>query len=119
MADQKEPINWNGNEGEFIPESEASSGTKAYRNSETFKLNHNCKAHYFGGKKIMQILSEPAAVGIRAYYGNNEKGEPQLYLVGVDAKGSDILANGKGESMVLDRSWPCPVWCDPDGLLNQ
>lgn len=119
MADQKEPINWNGNEGEFIPESEAGAGTKSYRNSTNITLNKGCKAHYFGGKKILQILSQPKAVGIRTYYGIDEKGSAQLYLVGVDAIGNDILADSKGNSLILDRSWPCPPYCPNGSPLNE
>ncbi len=68
MANPKQPYGWNGNEGEFISANEAKAGVEAYKASSSYAANGKCSSHYIGGKKLMRLLSEGKAVGVRAYY---------------------------------------------------
>jgi hypothetical protein len=50
------------------------------------------------------------------YYALDDSGNRQILLVGVDAKGNDLLpsAGGRiadGGNTVADMSWPCPTYC--------
>jgi hypothetical protein len=79
------------------------------------------EAHFFGFEMIKLILAEKNCMGIRMYYALDEKGQKQLILVGVDAKGENLLPttlklnaarteSGK-ENAVADASFPCPGTC--------
>jgi len=70
------------------------------------------KGHFFGSEKLEQLLDEKDAVGIRIYYGINEKGEDTLMLVAARADLSDILPDsGVGGPIILDDSKICPPYC--------
>jgi hypothetical protein len=80
------------------------------------------KAHYFGEKAILRILAQKGVVGIRVYYGYNDKNEPQAFLVGVDKAGENIFKGelsqkGDKDMAKLDDSGiytsasPCPSRC--------
>jgi len=123
MADQnnpQRPYNWNGSEGAFISKEEANNGFEAYKASPAHAANGGCNSHYIGGKKLMQLLSEEKAVGVRAYYTKSQvddpirhvkKGDAELYFVPVDSAGNNIFTDSNGNSLLLNNSWPCPFWC--------
>jgi hypothetical protein len=41
------------------------------------------------------------------YHANDEKGDPQMVVVGVNSQGEDMV-NG----IIADKSWSCPTACD-------
>lgn len=60
-----------------------------------------------------RILKQPDAVGIRIYPAINETGAVTYVLVGVDAKGNDMV-NGE----LSEEGWPCPETCPDQNVLN-
>ena len=70
------------------------------------------KAFAFGRAALDAILAQDGCAGIRAYLGREEGGTPTLVLVGVDESGADLVA---GE--VMNRSLPCPPFCDQASVL--
>jgi len=71
-------------------------------------------ANLFGSNIIMQVLSQPGAVGIRIYYGlSTGTTGLQLVLVGVDVNGNDIVPGVYG-----DRSEICPPMCSTSNPIN-
>lgn len=93
---------------------------------------------FFWTEGIQAILSQPGCVGLRYYHGLDAEARYQIVLVGVDAHGNDITkgvalpakssrsAKGAtttammfsdGDAVLLDRHWPCPPYCPPDGSL--
>lgn len=80
--------------------------------------------YHLGRNIIEKILSQPGCVGIRFYYGLNEKGQKTLVYVGMDADGKDIvnrtivLSNGEFKSeagIVADNigQGGLPTWIWP------
>ena len=70
------------------------------------------KAHFLGSEKIKQLLNEKDAVGIRIYYGVNDKGEDTVMLVAARADWSDILPDKDGGGpIILDDTLYCPPYC--------
>ena len=78
------------------------------------------EGHFFGFEILNQILAQKGCMGIRAYYAIDEKGQKQLLLVGVDAKGENILPTSmklnpgtktQADAIVADASFPCPSMC--------
>jgi hypothetical protein len=77
-------------------------------------------AHFMGRNQIEAILAQPGVVGIRMFYALNELGLRQLVLVGVDAKGNNVLkfntvgADGKmtpQKGIVAGGVRSCPPYC--------
>src|SRR5215210_1896255 len=82
-------------------------------------------AHFMGRNIIEAILAQPGVVGIRMFYAINELGLRQLILVGVDAKGKNILNfntvgdNGeiiKSKGIVAGGVRSCPPYCEADPI---
>lgn len=107
---------FDGSEGDFLPKEEAKLGIENYKTSSTFALNNGVKGFLFGRNKIEEILSQNGCLGIRIYYGyeqgTNNTLKPQLYIVGTDQNGDDMI------EMVLDRSFPCPQTCPINAALD-
>ena len=128
MADEQNPQRpyiWKGSEGGFISRKTAKEGVLAYRNSEASKANGGTHAHYMGGEKVRQLLLAPGAVGLRVYYAKSQSDDPtrhvkigdaDVYLVPVDSAGNNIFVDENGNSMIMDISLPCPVWCPKEDL---
>jgi hypothetical protein len=103
---------FDGTEGDPIALGIASQWAANYRE----KNPGDTEAHFFGAAIIKQILAEPGCVGIRMYYTIDDKGQKQIVLVGVNAKGSDLLPSSSqldasDPYVVVDFSWPCPSYC--------
>lgn len=98
---------FNGTEGSFIDLNEGAGLTKTYR------TNHKNKkiAQFFGREKLLTLLSQTDAVGIRIYFGERD-GEIELVLVAADANENDII--GK----ILDSGVSCPTNCSNNNALN-
>lgn len=114
--------NFNGSEGGPIPLATARQWTANYR--ATIKPGET-QAHYFGGDTIRKVLNESdRVVGLRIYYAIDDKGQKQLLLVGVDALGNNLLpaedsakSGTEGDELyIMDKSYPCPIYCGENPL---
>ncbi len=87
--------------------------------SEAITLTTNWRANFPELKRafcidkaeVEQIFSNPAAVSMRAYLGQDDSGV-RLVMVGVNAEGKDIL------EPIYDHASPCPDNCDDSSVLN-
>lgn len=101
MADYK----FTGDEGEFISRAEAKQMRNKYENSSAFEANKEFKAVFFGKEKLLTLLNDEQAFGIRIYYGINEADEPNMVLYKVSEDGENI------GNQALELGLPCPRWC--------
>lgn len=66
--------------------------------------------------KLMPILSNPQAEGLRYYIGLHDLGStqnvPKVIVVGVDAQNNDIIDQSSPDSKILNFALPCPEVCD-------
>ncbi|MFB6457947.1 hypothetical protein ACE38W_21935 [Chitinophaga sp. Hz27] len=83
------------------------------------------KAMCFSKDKVLELLAQENAAGLRIYYGmhfNDENlKEKKMVLVATDANGVDILPPGvtsddliqskNGQGLILDEGVPCPTYC--------
>ena len=81
------------------------------------------RAHFYGREILQKLLDQEGSMGIRFYYGLDEKGTRQLVLVGVNANGEDLLPSVNGrtnaaEYLVVDQTMPCPLTCAQESELN-
>lgn len=60
-----------------------------------------------------RILAQKGCVGIRLYPAMDGAGRQTTLIVGVDAKGNDILAG-----IIGDTPWLCPPFCSSTTLLG-
>jgi hypothetical protein len=102
-------MTFDGNEGGPISIDVASAMTAEYR-----RLNPNAtRAHFFGRKRIEELLKLDNAMGIRMYYGiNPTTGAKELVLAAADAAGDDIM------TLLMDISKPCPGYPSRNNSLN-
>jgi hypothetical protein len=70
------------------------------------------KGGVFARSAIEKLLAQPGAAGIRYYYARNDDGTPALVLVGVDARGQDMIME-----TILDKSILCPPFCPSSSEL--
>lgn len=98
-----------GSEGAFITLAEGTTMTTAFR----AKFSKEVKAHMTGKDKVLEILAQEGCEGLRIYNAINVKGELDAIIVGVDASGKDML------NLILDRTSPCPNYCDTSSSLCQ
>jgi hypothetical protein len=66
----------------------------------------------FGRAAIDKILAQPGCNALRIYYGRDNKGNPNLVLLGVDTASAD-MTNG----MIMERGLGCPPFCDVQSAL--
>lgn len=71
------------------------------------------RAFLFGRGALEAILGQAGCAAVRVYLGRDEAGATSLVLVGVDESGADLAA---GE--VMNRSQPCPPFCDVTSALT-
>lgn len=99
-----------GFEDHHISLQEASSMTKAYRETHPGQTI----AHFFGKQAILDILNQSSCVGIRVYYANDPvTKEKHLVVVGADSDQNDI-SNG----YIAERAMRCPTNCGKPNALN-
>ncbi len=98
---------FNGTEGSFISLNDGAVLTKTYR------TNHKNKkiAQFFGKDKLLDLLNQTGAMGIRIYFGERD-GDLELVLVAADANENDLL------DKILDKGWSCPTNCSVNNALN-
>jgi hypothetical protein len=70
------------------------------------------KGGTFNRKIFEKILAQKGCVAIRYYYAQNKDGSSTLVLVGVDAKGNDMI-----KQTIAEMSVPCPPWCGGNSEL--
>lgn len=80
-----------------------------YATAHSVPAENVIRSYFFGSAKVAQELSKDGAVGIRVYYGVDEKGIEQLYLVAAKANGDDIPENKEGSPVGSPK--PCPPYC--------
>ena len=80
----------------------------------------------FDRAAIEKILAQPGCARLRIYHGRDVKGNPNLVLVGVDAAGKDMLPSKKGtaksskganQASIMEKTQPCPPFCDATSEL--
>jgi hypothetical protein len=110
---------FDGTEGDPLDLTTAKRWTSNYRAINSTGV----QAHYFGNEIIHQLLEAPGCVGIRMYYAIDDKGERKLLLVGVDAKGENLMPSPSSSGRttddnppIVDFSFPCPSTCPSNGL---
>ncbi|MFT6443493.1 MAG: hypothetical protein ACJASQ_004075 [Crocinitomicaceae bacterium] len=102
-------MSFNGTEGEFIPMSEASELTKAWRDGD----NGPIKGGFLGKDKLNKLLAQPGAMGIRIYFGQDPtNGEKTVALVAAGEDENDML------DLILDTIVPCPSICGGKNGMN-
>jgi hypothetical protein len=103
-------LRFTGHEDHSISLAEASELTRHYRR----KNPGEHIAEFFGRDAILAILSQNNCVGIRIYYGLDEKtNQKHLVLVGAEPNKNDII-----DGLIMERSKPCPNHCGKSNLLN-
>lgn len=100
---------FDGNEGEVVALRDASSWTRAYRDQME---EGDPKGHFLGRNKLLQILNQDGAKGIRFYYAI-EDGQKTLVAVAADADENDLF-----EGTIVERSRICPPHCGTANDLN-
>ena len=102
-----------GSEGGWISRANARQGINTYKASAAYTANQGFLAHYFGRDFIDDLLAQSGCVGLRVWYGIGPDASlndvPQLYIVGVDSNGDDILP--LNNPLVADFTRPCPPMC--------
>ena len=99
---------FDGTEGAEITIAQGAALTAEYR-----RLNPGKRLANFYGKDILNdILAQEGCMGIRIYYGVDDKGKNELVLVGADDHENDML------ELVVDVSSPCPTRCSTANPLN-
>lgn len=99
---------FDGSEGAEITLSEGADLTSKYRDSNP----NQTKGHFFGKDILNQLLNQEGCMGIRMYYGIDDKGKKELVIVGADANENDMT------ELVADLSMPCPSRCGNANPLN-
>jgi hypothetical protein len=102
-------LRFSGDEGDYVPLSSAAKWTAHFRKTNRGSI----KAHFFGGKKLGAVLSQPQCVALRIYNALDKTKARQLVTVGVTADNRDMTAG-----FILDASLPCPTYCDSKSPLN-
>jgi hypothetical protein len=102
------PDTFNGYEGSEIGLQDASALTETYRNGNPGAT----KGHFIGRERIMELLDQEGAMGIRVYYGIDKYGAKQLVFCAAEANKDDML------DLIMDFSIPCPTMCGSANALN-
>jgi hypothetical protein len=94
---------------------------QAKKKVQKFNCNRkkdDIKAHYFSKALLRKLLEQDDAVGIRVYYGMNEKADLDALIVGVSKNGENIInqptrgdKDAAGSSGYYSSAQPCPRWC--------
>ena len=71
------------------------------------------KAFYIGSSQVKKVLEQENCMGLRMYNGYDEKEKRMnIVIVGVDTDEKDMT-----DGVILDRTWPCPNYCDISSAL--
>lgn len=101
-------MSFNGTEGGAIDLDNAGTLTENYRVANTGAV----KGAFYGKDILNQLLDQEGCMGIRIYYGQDERGNKELVLVGAQANEDDLL------ELVADTGVKCPTSCGAPNSLN-
>lgn len=90
------------------------SAKKYIKNLEKDAVQMKVKGGMFFREDIDKLLSQKGVMGIRYYYAKTDEGTPTIVLVGVDSSERDMT-----KSMLLEKSNPCPPFCDSQSILSK
>ena len=107
---RKNGLAFTGEENHSITLAEALNFVENYRKD---KEANAIKGGFFGRELYEKILGQEGCVGIRCYFAENLDGTPTIVMVGVNAKGDDMVNGIVGEDLI-----PCPPFCGHDNVLN-
>ncbi|WP_298511758.1 hypothetical protein [uncultured Kordia sp.] len=97
-----------------IPLSTAEDWTKAWRNRTSIQ---DIDGFFIPMADINEARAELGIENMRGYLGIDGTGVCHLLLVGVDAKGNDMIDEAAGQ-FVYDYTKPCPQQCGNNNGLN-
>jgi len=99
----------NKNSGGEITLEQAQRYVQAFRS----KYPQEVKAFYVGINQIENVLGQENCMGLRIYNGYEEKeARMNIVIVGVNSQGNDITSG-----IILDKTLPCPSYCDNSSPL--
>ena len=85
---------------------------------KNYKDKHPAKdaviSRFIGTDMVNAVLNQDGCVGFRVYFGYDDAGQIQIFLVGSRADGSNIWPGeaGSGPNAILaDGTMPCPPYC--------
>jgi hypothetical protein len=97
------------NSGSPISLEEAKIYVEAFRK----KYPEEVKAFYIGRNQIKKILDQENCIGVRMYNGYDEvEKRLNIVIVGVDSAEKDMTGG-----IILDKTMPCPSYCDVTSAL--
>lgn len=105
------PQQYTGQENHVITLEQA---VKYVQNFKSFPRTPSTKGAYFGRNIFDKILSQGGCVGIRYYYGQDDNGNSNMVLVGVDSRGNDLTGG-----ILAEIGLPCPPYCPEPNPLNR
>ena len=122
MADDK-GSDFKSNDGNWVSKKHTQESTARFQASDAFKALKHKKSVFLGEKKILRLLSQDGAIGIRTYIGLDADDNPQVFMVALDVEGNEILRLEKStreqsEGLILDDGRWCPPLCEPPGVLG-
>lgn len=121
----------------FISLDKAKEMTKKYRDEKENILIRELRdmgimpvCETFNREAFDTLLQEEGCVGLRIYPGMDEYLKIRLIIVGVNAKGEDILPSGSSSSLsnlapagdgneIVEDGMRCPTICPPPSPLNE
>ncbi|MGH1383483.1 hypothetical protein [Kordia sp.] len=97
-----------------IPLATAADWTKEWRNRTTLQ---DINGFWIPMIDVNEAREELGVENMRGYLGIDGDGEHHLLLVGVNAKGNDMIDEAAGQ-FVYDYTLPCPQQCGNGNVLN-
>jgi|GEM_PF-366974 hypothetical protein len=71
-------------------------------------------AYFFGRDAVLKVLFQEKCTGIRLYNAKHNDGTTSLVGVGVDENGADMT-----KGIVIQKTFPCPPFCDSSDVMNK
>jgi hypothetical protein len=100
-----------GDEGEMIDPKVAQQMIDNYQKG----LDPNAtRAEFFGFRRVVELLGQGNAIGVRIYLGKDDAGIVRLMLCAVSAAEKNIapIAGTTGPGLVLEAGDRCPPYCN-------
>jgi hypothetical protein len=85
-----------------------------------FRDKHPAKdtvtARFIGSDILSKILAQEGCVGVRVYFGYDERDQIEIFFIGTDENGNDMVpdetaARDGGKYTMADSTMPCPPYC--------
>ena len=73
-------------------------------------------ARFIGSDLIRKVIDHHEAVGLRVYFGDDDRDQMEIFFVGVREDGSNIWPDTPGKDgtsggTIADGTMPCPPYC--------